>query len=133
MRSYPRNSPQAAARLVALAMIADGHVCRSEVHAIRQTGAEQALGLPPGGLAPILQTLCEDILQGTFASKPLNSFVDDALIDALIAEVDDDALQRTVVDTVTSTVSADGHLSPSERYVLNRLLVHWSAGASVPV
>jgi hypothetical protein len=30
MRSYSRNSPEAAARIVALVLIADGHVCRSE-------------------------------------------------------------------------------------------------------
>lgn len=133
MRSYPQNSTQAAARLVALAMIADGHVCRSEMDTIRRTGAEQALGLPPGGFGPVLQTLCEDILQGTFAAKPLNAFVDEALIDALIGEVDDDDLQRTVVDTVASTLSADGHLSPPERYVLNLLLARWSASNAVPV
>lgn len=132
MRRYPRNSPEAAARLVALAIIADGQVCRAEMDTLRQTGAEAALGLPPGGLGPILHTLCEDILQGTFTSKPLNSFVDDALIDALISEVDDDVLQRTVVSTVASTVSADGHLSPSERYVLSRLLERWSTCAAVP-
>ena len=30
MRSYPRNSPEAAARIVALVLISDGHVCSSE-------------------------------------------------------------------------------------------------------
>lgn len=129
MRSYPRNSPQAAARLVALAMIADGHVSRAEIDVIRQSGAEEAMGLPPGGLSPVLQTLCEDILQGALASKPLNSFVDDALIDALIGEVDDDRPQSAVVQAVVSTVSADGHLTPSERYVLDRLQARWSTSA----
>jgi len=30
MRTYPRNSPQAAARILALVLISDGHVSRSE-------------------------------------------------------------------------------------------------------
>ena len=33
MRSYPRNSPQAATRILALAMLADGHQCASELAA----------------------------------------------------------------------------------------------------
>ena len=34
MRSYPKNSPQAAARIVALVLIADGHVSQSEIDAL---------------------------------------------------------------------------------------------------
>jgi hypothetical protein len=36
MRSYPRNSPEAAARIVALVLICDGHVCRSEVETLHR-------------------------------------------------------------------------------------------------
>ena len=32
MRTYPNNSPQAAARIVALAMLADGQVCKAEIN-----------------------------------------------------------------------------------------------------
>ena len=31
MRTYPHNSPQAAARIVALAMLADGQLCVEEI------------------------------------------------------------------------------------------------------
>ena len=70
MRHHPRNSPAAAARLVALALIADGHVCRSELAALRQAGAETALGLAPGELGEVLQGLCEDLLLAQHTGKP---------------------------------------------------------------
>ena len=35
MRTYPRNSPEAAARIVALVLISDGHVCRSEIETLQ--------------------------------------------------------------------------------------------------
>ncbi|HRM81940.1 MAG TPA: TerB family tellurite resistance protein, partial [Acidovorax temperans] len=44
MRSYPRNSPQAAARIVALLLIADGHVSRSEMDALYGRDIEHELG-----------------------------------------------------------------------------------------
>ncbi|HNJ83583.1 MAG TPA: hypothetical protein PLG92_08480 [Piscinibacter sp.] len=40
MRSHPRNSPEAATRLVALAMIADGHLSEGEqtlIDAVRRS------------------------------------------------------------------------------------------------
>ena len=39
MRTYPTNSPQAAARVVALATLADGHLSRSELGALDRLGA----------------------------------------------------------------------------------------------
>lgn len=50
MRTYPRNSPQAAARIVALAMLADGHVCRSEIEALERCDAAARLGLSRASL-----------------------------------------------------------------------------------
>lgn len=57
MRSYPRNSPEAAARIVALVLIADGHVCRSEFDVFEQLDGPRELGLPPDSLPRIVQTL----------------------------------------------------------------------------
>jgi hypothetical protein len=36
MRTYLRNSPEAAARVVALALLADNHVSRDEMNAVRR-------------------------------------------------------------------------------------------------
>ena len=58
MRSYPRNSPEAAARIVALVMISDGHVCRSELDAMQRLQVERELGLTPVAFAQVVQTLC---------------------------------------------------------------------------
>ena len=62
MRSYPRNSPEAAARIVALVLISDGHVCRSEFDILEQLGAQRELGLESQLLPQIVHTLCEELL-----------------------------------------------------------------------
>ena len=47
MRTYQNNSPQAAARIVGLAMLADGNVCKAELDVLDRLGAHQQLGLQP--------------------------------------------------------------------------------------
>ncbi|WP_374563748.1 TerB family tellurite resistance protein [Ideonella sp.] len=124
MRHYPRNSPEAAARLLALCMVADGHVCRSEVEALRRWEVEAQLGLPPGGLGPVLQTLCEDLLCAQ-TSGSLSACLDDSLLEALLRDVDDPALQRKVIDAMAATAAADGHLSDGEQQVLQAMQRDW--------
>jgi uncharacterized tellurite resistance protein B-like protein len=125
MRHYPRNSPQAAARLLALVMIADGNVCRSEVEAIRDRGGETSLGLPPGGFSQVLQSLCEDLLNGAQAGGSLSACLDDDLLDALMRDVDDPALQSLVIEAMAAAVAADGHLADGEQVVLQALHRNW--------
>ena len=38
MQAYRRNSPEAAARIVALALVSDGNVCRAEFEAVSHLG-----------------------------------------------------------------------------------------------
>ena len=61
MRTYSVNSPQAAARIVALALTSDGHVCSSEERALETLDIAGELGLAPAQFAQIVQTLCEDL------------------------------------------------------------------------
>jgi hypothetical protein len=55
MRSYPRNSPEAAARVLALLLVADGNVCPSEFRLLESLDTAGALGLDRDGLPGIVQ------------------------------------------------------------------------------
>lgn len=132
MRSYPRNSPQAAARLVALTLVADGEVCRSELDAVRQVGVERQLGLAPGEFPAVLQTLCEDLLHGARVRGSLSCCVDEDLLDALVREVDDLSLQQRVVGTIVAAAAADGRLAEGERLVLDALRRGWKVPGARP-
>jgi hypothetical protein len=95
MRSYPHNSPEAAARIVALVLISDGHVCSSEFEILKQFGAERALGLEPHLLPHIVHTLREELRLGGCTTGSLMDNVDDSTLASLMAEISDPALQRT--------------------------------------
>ena len=60
MRTYPHNSPEAAARIVALATIADAHHSHCEDTTLARLDVERELGLSPGGFQQVMQALCED-------------------------------------------------------------------------
>lgn len=125
MRSYPRNSPEAAARIVALVLISDGHVCRSEFDILKQLGAERELGLEPHLLPHIVHTLCEELLAGGYATGSLISNVDDSALASLMAEISDPALQRKVLRLSLAAARADGHLADGETLVIESAKHHW--------
>ena len=125
MRSYPRNSPEAAARIVALVLIADGHVCRSEFDALNLFDAPRELGLEPDGLPRIVQTLCEDLLMGDPGSGSMLGSVDDNDLALLMAEVDEPVLQRKVLRLAVAATRADKHLADGEARVVDAARRHW--------
>lgn len=125
MRSYPHNSPEAAARIVALVLISDGHVCRSEFDNLKQLGAERELGLEPHLLPHIVHTLCEELLAGGYETGSLIGNVDDSALASLMAEVSDPALRRKVLRLSLAAARADGHLADGEAVVLAAARHHW--------
>lgn len=126
MRSYPRNSPEAAARIVALLLISDGHVCRSELEALQHLRVEQELGLAPGSFARVVQTLCEDLLMGAYGSGSAMCNVDEATLASLLREVDDPGLQSKVLRLARAAAEADRHLADAEALVLDATRRHWN-------
>ena len=126
MRSYPRNSPEAAARIVALVLIADGQMCSAEVAVLRALGAELALGLEPHLLPHIVYTLSEELLAGGAKPGAYLDHIDDEALARLMAEVADPALQQTVLRLALATARADGRLADGEALVMRAVRQHWN-------
>ncbi len=130
MRSYPRNSPEAAARIVALVLISDGHVSRSEFEALNQLDGARDLGLEPQNMPGIVQTLCEDLLMEGFDGRSILSRLDDSVLALMMAEVDEPRLQGEVLRVAACAVNADQHLSDSETAMLDAISCHWRTGSA---
>lgn len=131
MRPYPRNSPEAAARILALILISDGHVCSSEFAALQKLDAARDLGLEPRDLPGIVQTLCEDLLMDGFAGGSILSYVDDGSLASVMAEVDKPEVQSKVVRIAAAAVHADKHLAEGEAAVLDAVSRHWGLSAGL--
>ena len=76
MRSYPRNSPHAAARIVALSLLADRNLCKSELEALERLGAHAKLGLSLAELHTVVHDLCQDLLAASDLAWAGSSHVD---------------------------------------------------------
>ena len=125
MRTYPNNSPQSAARIVALAMLADGHLCKTELDALDCVDVHTQLGLPPAELHAIVHALCEDLLSTSHGSWEAACRVDSGTLAALLAEIDDPALRVKVLRLCLTAVAADEHLADGETVILTALVAHW--------
>jgi tellurite resistance protein len=133
MRTYPDNSPEAAARIVALVLISDSHVSRSEYEALTQLNGVRELGLEPRHMPGIVQTLCEDLLMDGFDGRSVLSHVGDGFMASLMAEVNEPQLQRKVLRVAVSVVHADQHLSDGEAAMLAAIRRHWGFGLATLV
>ena len=125
MRTYPRNSPQAAARIVALALTSDGHVSSAEERALEGLDIAGELGLAPQQFAQIVQTLCEDQSVAHTPFAPPVGQLDAALLTTLIDEIDDPALRRKVMRLCIAVTIADNYLADGEIALLAAVFNVW--------
>ena len=129
MRTYPHNSPEAAARIVALVLVSDGNASKSEFEVLNGLGGVRDLGLEPKDMLCIMQALCEDLLMEGFDGRSILSRVGEGLMASLMTEVDDPLLQTQVLQIARSVIHADGHLSDAECAVVDAISRHWSIQA----
>ena len=126
MRSYPRNSPQAATRILALAMLADGHQCQSELALLERLEVHEQLGLSRAELHAEVHTFCEDLMVFSIGMCWANlSQLKPDLLRQVLSEVDDPALQGLLIEMCISLVEADRFLSDSESVVLAAAVLQW--------
>lgn len=128
MRSYPRNSPHAAARIVALTLIADGRMKDIELTALEHMDAYRRLGLSAEALRGVLHELCTDMLADAAASGRVDCRIEPAGIQRLFAEIDDPALRRLVYELCSGVARADRLMHDGELVVLLEAIDHWRIG-----
>lgn len=125
MRSYPLNSPQAAARIVALAMLADGDLAKAEFDALDDLGADVQLGLGRAELHAITYAICDDLMCTMRLTWADACRVDPRTLAQLMAEVDDPGLRLKVLRLCIAVVEADRHVAEGESIVVAAAVEHW--------
>jgi uncharacterized tellurite resistance protein B-like protein len=125
MRPYPTNSPEAAARIVTLALLADGHLDRAELDALEARQVHATLGLDRDAMQNVLLGLCEDLLSSMHLTWSEACRIDPRTLAQLMDEIDDPALQRTVLGLCVAVVEADDHVADGESVLLVAAVEHW--------
>lgn len=125
MRAYPIDSPRAAARIVALAALADGHLAVAELEALEKRCVRSRLGLGPAEFREVIHALCEDLLGTADHNWSAACRIDREALAQLMAEVEDPELRHAVLELCVATIEADAHVADGEALVLRAALEDW--------
>ena len=132
MRSYTTNSPEAGARLLAMALVADGHYAISEIKTLDRLSAPARLGLAPEAFKQVIDHFCEDLLLASHGEWLGSAAIDTATRSRLFAEVQDPALGAEVRALCEAVMLSDGHLADGETALLDELARAWPQAATPP-
>lgn len=125
MRSYAIDSPHAMARIVALAMLVDGGLDKSELELVSRYGIVQKLGLDDDEFEQIVHHLCEDMLQCSDTSHYGQIELNPDMLNSLLAEIQDPQLQKLLLAWMVAIVDADSRVSDGEAVLISKALERW--------
>ena len=126
LRTYPADSPRALARLLVLALLADGQLDERELATLDRRGAFAALGISREDFVQVLYDFCADVARlaegaGAYRLSP-------RLLSALFAEVTDPRAKERLLNLMVAVVSSDGRLSAGEESLFLGALEAWQVG-----
>jgi hypothetical protein len=127
MRHYQCDSPEAAARIVAACILADGHVGMDELEALYRHGIEQRLSLRPHQFLSVVQALCEDLTSAAYLNWGDACRLDPDIVQQLAADVHDCHMRRHIIGLCKEAIHADRHISEGEAKFLRLLRAAWES------
>lgn len=125
MHHYPRNSPQAAARLVALTLLADGEIGEDERQALARIDVPGRLDLRPAEFMAVVQEVAQDLLATTEGPRVGIGHLPRATLLHMLDAVDDVGLRLILLNLCVALSRADQRVAPGEYEVLCTLADHW--------
>lgn len=125
MRNYPTNSPQAAARIIALIVLADGEIDPAELELLDRLGVDDRLGLEQGAVCGVLDAFCEDLLVSHQFQSADACPVDDATLTQLMGDIQSPDLRKLLLQLCVEIAESDAHVAQGEAIVLNAAAEHW--------
>jgi len=125
MRHYPSDSPEAKARVVALALLADGAIDLNEIEALERHEVVSRLGLDHPGFDRVVREFCEDMLVSANRGPSGQIELDEDTIDALLADIQDPLTRKRMLRAVLDIVNADGRLADGEAVLVSQAMKSW--------
>lgn len=125
MRNYPTDSPQAAARIIALTVVAEGEIDPAELAVLDKLAVDTQLGLDRHALHGVLDTFCEDLLSSDQLMWADTCPVDEVTLTQLMGEIESPALRKQLLLLCVEIAESDAHVAQGEAIVLNAAVEHW--------
>ena len=125
MRSYPTNSPQAAARILALTVVSDGDIGDAELQWLDRLAVHERLGLARHELHALLDTFCEDLLSSDQLKWADACPVDERTLADLMGEIQDPDLRLKLLRLCVDLAEVDARVDDGESFVLSAAVEQW--------
>jgi len=125
MRRYPPNSPQAAARVVALTMVADGTVCRGELHSLVRLDVYDRLNLDAVQMQQLLDELARDLFEFGAPAWDGSGGLHPLIMNCVLEDVTNAELRETVLEICRDIARADSHVTEGENALLALAGTEW--------
>lgn len=125
MRAYPCNSPQAAARIVALTVLADRDIGKAELDLLDRLAVHEQLGLDRQAFHGVLDNLCEDLVSSEQWQWADACPVDDGTLTALMGDIVDPSLRRRLLRLCIEIAKSDAQVAEGQSIVLSAAVEHW--------
>jgi hypothetical protein len=128
LRAYASNSPRAKARLVVLAMLADGRLDDAELESLTRHGTFAELGIAREDFFEVLYDFCADVENlpngsGRYLLSP-------AILEQLFGEINGAAERQTLLRQIFDMIRSDGHLADSEADLFWHAVDTWKLRAT---
>ena len=123
LRGYPVDSPRAKARLIVLALLADGKLDADELEGLRRRGAFRELGIAQENFYEVLYDFCSDVTRVPAGTG--NYLLSPELLEGLFAEVQDPVQRRILLHLIFDVIRSDGHLAVGEARLFWNAIDAW--------
>jgi hypothetical protein len=127
MRRYPPNSPLAAARVVALTMVADGTICRGELHSLARLDVYERLNLDAVQMQQLLDELARDLFEFGAPAWDGSGGLHPLIMNCVLEDVSNPELRETVLEICRDIAQADSRVTDGERALLILANTQWRA------
>ncbi len=128
LRAYAPNSPRAKARLVVLAMLADGRLDNAELESLTRQSTFAELGITREDFFEVFYDFCADV-----KSLPSDSgyyLLAPVVLDQLFGEISSTAERQTLLRQIFDMIRSDGHLADSEADLFWHAIDTWKFRAT---
>ncbi|MBK6908109.1 MAG: TerB family tellurite resistance protein [Rhodocyclaceae bacterium] len=124
LRTYPIDSPRAKARIIVLALLADGQLDPRELRGLAERGVVAELGITTDDFFQVLYDFCSDAAR--LPKGKGNYLMSPALMETILDEVSDAGERKKLVRLIFDVIRSDGHLADSEAHLIWKALDSWS-------
>lgn len=124
LRAYATNSPRAQARLVVLALLADGRLDEREIDALDRRGILADLGIARSAFVEVLSDFCSDVA-GRLPVSGDGYQITPMALGGMLDEVSDRTVRDKLLRHMLVVIRSDGHLSTAEKNLIYSTMEHW--------